>query len=176
MSSASLGVSSEEAHDVQKRYWLAYGTTLAGLMEEHDIDADRYLSYVHDIDASTYLRPNPELAEVLAALPQRKAIFTNATSDHARNILTVLDILPHFEALIGMTEVGYLCKPNPLAYERCLAAIGVDARRCMFIEDSADNLIPAQTMGMTTVLIGEPEQGQADYYLRRIEDIGTLFS
>ncbi|MCO6451804.1 MAG: pyrimidine 5'-nucleotidase [Caldilineales bacterium] len=171
-----LGVSPEEAHRVQKEYWLAYGTTLAGLMSEFQIDPDPYLDYVHDLDVTGFLGPNPALNQTLAALPQRKAIFTNASSDHARNILSTLDILPQFEALIGMAEVGYVCKPNPLAYERCLAALKVDPRRCVFIEDSAGNLPPARALGMTTVLIGEPAQGDADFYLQSVEDIHTLFA
>jgi len=45
-----LKVSPEDAQDIQKNYYKTYGTTLAGLMREHDIDPDDFLEFVHDID------------------------------------------------------------------------------------------------------------------------------
>ena len=47
--------------------------------------------------------------------------------------------------------------------------------RCLFIEDSAENLAPARELGMVTALLGPPELGEADYHLTRIEDVGSLF-
>ncbi len=170
-----LDLPAQEASAVQKRYWKAYGTTIMGLMDEHGVDPAPYLAYVHDFDARRYLQPNPRLAHMLALLPQRKAIFTNATSDHARNVLGALGVLPYFNQMVGMGEIGFVSKPHPLAYERCLALLGVAAERCLFIEDSAVNLTPARAMGMRTVLLGQPDQGEADFYLAYIEELGALF-
>jgi len=147
-----------------------------GLMCEHGLAPQPYLEYVHDFDVGRYLQPNPELAAVLATLPHRKAVFTNATSKHARNVLSALGVLAYFERLIGVEEVGYIPKPQPAAYERCLALLDVPACRCLFIEDSAVNLPPARALGMKTVLIGPKTAGEADFYLERIEHIGRLFA
>ncbi|MCP4168238.1 MAG: pyrimidine 5'-nucleotidase [Chloroflexi bacterium] len=171
----ALDLPIEQARVVQKRYWLDYGATIAGLMAEHDVDPAPYMAYVHDLDARRYLQPNGELADVLAALPQRKAIFTNATAEHARNILSALGLLLYFDVLIGMDEVDFVPKPQPESYQRCLQLLNVDAERCMFIEDSPKNLAPARAMGMWTALVGPRSDGLADYYLDRIEDIGILF-
>lgn len=170
-----LDLPTQEARVVQKRYWQAYGTTIMGLMNEHGVDPAPYLAYVHDFDARRYLQPNPRLARLLSSLPQRKAIFTNATSDHARNVLGALGVLPYFDQLVGMGEIGFISKPHPLAYERCLAILGVAADRCLFVEDSAINLPPARTLGMRTVLLGQADQGEADFYLTHIEEMGMLF-
>ena len=164
-----------DARQVQKRYWRQYGTTIMGLMAEHDVLPEPYLAQVHEVDARRYLEPNPTLAALLAVLPQRKAVFTNASSAHARNVLSALDLLPYFDPLVGMGELGYISKPQRLAYERCLAILDVAPERCLFIEDSAENLAPARELGMVTALLGPPEQGEADYYLTRIEDVGCLF-
>lgn len=172
----ALGLTPEEARIVQKRYWRQYGTTLMGLMCEHGLAPQPYLEYVHDFDVGRYLQPNPELAAVLAVLPQRKAVFTNATAKHARNVLSTLGILAYFERLIGVEEIGYIPKPQMAAYERCLALLDVPAHRCLFIEDSAVNLPPARALGMKTVLIGAETAGEADFYLERIEHIGRLFN
>ncbi len=170
-----LNLPPEEAEIVQKRYWIEHGTTIAGLMQEHDVDPVPYLADVHDIAADEHLQPNHALDAILTALPYRKAIFTNATATHARNVLEALGILDHFELLVGLDEVGYLSKPNPLAYERCLDLLGLPAERCIFIEDSPVNLAPAKAMGMVTVLVGQVEHNHADYTINRIEDIGQIF-
>ena len=171
----TLDLSADEAAAVQKRYWQTYGTTIVGLMREHDVDPAPYLHFVHDLDVAAFLQPNPALARMLQALPQRKVVFTNATSVHARNVLSALDVLDYFEALVGMEETDYVSKPDLLAYERCLALIRAAPERCLLIEDSPGNLVPAQALGMATVLVGQPQQGIADDYIDRIEDVGRLF-
>jgi putative hydrolase of the HAD superfamily len=170
-----LNLPPEEAEIVQKRYWIEHGTTLVGLMKEHGMDPAPYLADVHDVAVQDHLQPNPVLNDILTVLPYRKAIFTNATATHAQNVLEALDIVDHFEMLVGMDEVGYLSKPNPVAYERCLDMLGLPADRCIFIEDSPVNLVPARAMGMKTVLVGQAEQNHADYTINRIEDIGQIF-
>src|SRR3712207_1764221 len=67
----TLGIPEAEADRLRDTYWLRYGTTLAGLMAEHGIDPGPYLEEVHDIDFSR-LRPDPVLAERIAALPGRR--------------------------------------------------------------------------------------------------------
>jgi len=172
--SKTLGIPLAEAHEVQYRYWREYGTTIMGLIAEHGIDPTPYLHFVHDVDLTPYLQPDPQLGTALAALPQRKAIFTNATAVHARNVLARLGILDQFSLLIGLDETGYISKPHPLAYERCLSLLGVQPQQCLFVEDSARNLEPARELGMITALIGEPVNGTADFYLQRVEEVAHL--
>ena len=59
-----------EARRIQKDFFYKYGTTLRGLMEEHKIEPDAFLDYVHDIDHSP-VPSNAQLVENLAALPGR---------------------------------------------------------------------------------------------------------
>src|SRR5437763_17130615 len=44
-----LKVTHEEAFRAQKDYYRRYGTTLRGLMEEHDLDPDSFLEMVQPI-------------------------------------------------------------------------------------------------------------------------------
>ena len=44
-----LGCGPEEARRVQKAHFHEHGTTLAGLMREHDVDPHDFLADVHDI-------------------------------------------------------------------------------------------------------------------------------
>ncbi|NUQ38385.1 MAG: pyrimidine 5'-nucleotidase [Caldilineales bacterium] len=169
-----LGISPAEAARVQKHYWLNYGTTIAGLMAEYRIEPAAYLAFVHDVPLAPYLGFNPTLDALLTALPQRKAIFTNATARHAHNVLAALGVDRHFQHVVGFEEVGYVSKPHPLAYERCLALVDVSPQRCVFIEDSAVNLPPARALGMKTVLVGDGS-ADADHTIPHIEALGRLF-
>src|ERR1700761_7352841 len=62
-----LKVTPEEAFRVQKDYYRRYGTTLRGLMEEHNLNPDKFLEMVHDIDHSP-LAPAPALGAAIASL------------------------------------------------------------------------------------------------------------
>ena len=173
-----LGLPPDEAKRVQKKYWRQYGTTLAGLMAEHHVQPGPYLAYVHDFDVTPFIKPNLGLQKLLAALPQRKLIFTNASAQHAHNVLRALDVADFFEYVIGVEEVGYCPKPDKRAYERCAALTGVDPHRSMFIDDMPENLAPAREMGMATVLVGRQKgaaNGLADYHLQRIEELADVF-
>src|SRR4051812_47936004 len=45
-----LGVDAEEAHQIQKRLFREHGTTLSGLMKNHEIDPHEFLAFVHDVE------------------------------------------------------------------------------------------------------------------------------
>src|SRR5690242_3042378 len=81
-----LKLDHEAAHALRRRFFLDHGTTLRGLMIEHDIEPKRFLDYVHEIDLSPVLA-DPALAEAIAALPGRKLIFTNRTLDYAERVI-----------------------------------------------------------------------------------------
>jgi putative hydrolase of the HAD superfamily len=174
----TLNLPLDEAKKVQKHYWRTYGTTLAGLMAEHGVQPGPYLAYVHNFDVSPYMGPNPRLKALLAALPQHKLIFTNASSQHAHNVLRALEVESFFEYVIGVEEVDYLPKPDPRAYEKCLALTGVTPARSMFLDDLPENLKPAKKMGMITALVSAQNHvavEYVDYHLTRIEDLATVF-
>ncbi|MCC2108914.1 MAG: pyrimidine 5'-nucleotidase, partial [Hyphomicrobiales bacterium] len=77
-----FGLDGMSSRALQKYYYQRYGTTLRGLMSEHDITAEEFLSFVHDIDRSS-LKPDHSLAQGIAALPGRKLILTNGSREHA---------------------------------------------------------------------------------------------
>lgn len=174
----TLDLPLDEAKRLQKYYWRHYGTTLAGLMLEHQVQPGPYLAYVHDFDVSPFLAPNPRLKALLAGLPQHKLIFTNASSRHARNVLNTLEINDFFEYIIGVEDVDYIPKPDPRAYVKCRDLTGVNPERSMFIDDLIENLKPAKAMHMITVLVSPrhsaPEE-IVDFHLTRIEELADVF-
>ncbi len=174
----TLHLPPDEARRLQKKFWRQYGTTLAGLMAEYHIEPGPYLAYVHNFDVSPFMGPNPRLRALLKALPQRKLIFTNASSEHAHNVLRVLQVEDCFEYVIGVEEVDFIPKPDPLAYEKCQQKTGVDPTRSMFIDDLPENLKPAKALGMVTVLVSPSHRIKhafVDYQVTKIEELAAIF-
>ncbi|MGE5540405.1 MAG: pyrimidine 5'-nucleotidase [Gemmatimonas sp.] len=149
---ARFGVPHDAARRLQKDYWKRYGTTLKGLMLHHDIEPEEFLDFVHEIDL-TVLPDNPDLKAALERLPGRKVIFTNGPGRHAAAVLDRLGIAGHFETVFDIASFDYMPKPEEAAYRGMLAELGADPRRCALFEDTLENLAPAATLGMTTILV-----------------------
>lgn len=172
-----LKLSPVEADALRHRYLQAYGTTMRGLQLNHQIDPNDYLEFVHDIPLHEYLKPNPRLDSVLASIPQGKVIFTNASREHAENVLAVLDIRRHFVRIVDIRDMNFESKPQPTAYRRVCQMLDALPEECVLVEDNVRNLLPAKALGMTTVLVcdnsGSSQDG-VDYTIRHIEEIGNL--
>jgi len=164
----------DEAVRLRRQYYQRYGTTLGGLVAEHEVDVDHYLVYVHDISLERYLQPNLALAAMLERLPMRKSIYTNASAAHARRVLRALDVAEHFERVVGIEEVGLLNKPEPRAYDRALDLLGAEGSTAVMVEDSARNLRPAKALGMTTILVDGPSAPWVDYVVDDVLDVGDV--
>jgi len=171
-----LGLSDVEADRLRRHYFVTYGTTMRGLQIIHNIDPGDYLLKVHDIPLQEHIEPNPELDAVLAAIPQRKVVFTNSSREHAEGVLGILGIGHHFERIVDIRDMEYESKPQPGAYTRICDMLGVQPQACMLIEDNVNNLRPAKAIGMTTVLVdGDGPDTSVDHTLDRIEDLGVFF-
>ncbi len=158
-----FGLDGASARALQHYYYRRYGTTLCGLMNEGAAEPQKFLDFVHDIDRSN-LAANPALERQLAALPGRKLVFTNGSSDHALKTLVQLGIDHHFEPAFDIVAAGYLPKPAAAAYEEFFTLLGVDPQRAAMFEDIAKNLKAPHERGMATVLVA-PKPGQGDFRL-----------
>ena len=117
------------------------------------MDIHNYLDFVHDIPVESYLGPNRALAAMLAAIPLRKVIYTNATVEYSWRVLRALDVADQFERVIGIEKVGLRNKRYRDAYEQVLALLDASGPECIMIEDTAHNLWPAKAVGMTTLVL-----------------------
>jgi putative hydrolase of the HAD superfamily len=141
-----------EARALQKRYLKEFGTTLRGLMINHECPPERFLEAAHAIDYSA-VQPDPRLDAALERLPGRKLIFTNGSVEHAERVMDRLQVGRHFSGIFDIVAAGYLPKPNLAAYEGLIRTHEIQARRAALIEDLPRNLVPAAELGMTTVLV-----------------------
>ncbi len=140
------------ARKVQKDLYRDYGTTLRGLMEEYHADPHDFIDVVHDIDYSP-IEPNPVLGQMIAALPGRKHIFTNADIGHAERTIEKLGITQHFDHIFDILAADLIPKPDARPYEMFVDVFGVDAERAVMFEDMPRNLDVPKDMGMATVLV-----------------------
>jgi putative hydrolase of the HAD superfamily len=147
-----LDVDEAEAWRVQKGFFHSHGMTLPGLMAHHGVDPHDFLADVHDVDLDV-VEPHPELADLIARLPGRKFVFTNADAPYAARVLARLGLSDSFDALHDIHALGYVPKPQLPAYASLCAEHGIDPTRAVFVEDMARNLAPAKAIGMTTVWI-----------------------
>ena len=147
-----LDVDAVEAKRIQKAHFHAHGTTLAGLMKEHDVDPHHFLDDVHDIALDRVGR-DERLVRGLAKLPGRKFLFTNGDAPYARRVLDRIGIGDSFVALHDIHASELRPKPDAHGYRLLLDAHGIDASRAAMVEDMAQNLKPAKALGMTTVWV-----------------------
>ncbi|MAM13949.1 MAG: pyrimidine 5'-nucleotidase [Rhizobiaceae bacterium] len=162
-----LSLPEDEARVLQKNYYRDHGTTLQGLMINHDIDPNDFLKKAHEIDYSV-LEPNPVLGAAIKALPGRKFIFTNGSVPHAEKTAEALGILDHFDEIFDIVAAGFTPKPEADAYAKFLRRSGVDTDHAAMFEDLPRNLREPKTLGMKTVLIVPPnlEYGFAETFER----------
>lgn len=156
-----FGLDGLSARALQKHYYQRYGTTLRGLIDEHAVDADEFLAFVHEIDRSS-LAANPPLAAEIAALPGRKLILTNGSRDHALRTAAQLGLGALFEDVFDIMAANMIPKPAPEAYDAFFKKYRVDPARAAMFEDISRNLVTPRERGMTTVLV-RPREGQLDH-------------
>ena len=160
----ALSVTKEEANIVRSNMYKKYGLTLTGLMREYGIAPDEYLDYIHDV-THPELKYDEQLKLNLKNLTGRKFIYTNASKNHSKNILSVMGIEAEFEKILDIKATQYLPKPDPKSYNIMLKAFGISGDQIgnsIFIEDTAKNLRPAKSLGIKTVWI-ENEFNLKDY-------------
>lgn len=147
---STLGVDRKTADHLRQDYWARYGTTLAGLMREHDMDPSEYLVDVHDISMD-HLEPDQALAAHIKSLPGRRIVYTNGTAPYAERVLAARGLDGIFDAIYGVEHADFLPKPEREAFETIFAKDGLQTDSAAMFEDDARNLQAPHDMGMRTV-------------------------
>jgi putative hydrolase of the HAD superfamily len=165
----SLNVDKNEANRLRLHYWKTHGTTLAGLMREHDVDPTPYLTGVHDIcfDALT---PDPVLARHIAALPGRRIVYTNGSAPYAEQVLAARGLSGVFDAVYGVEHANFHPKPDRAAFETVFEKDGTDPKTAAMFEDDLRNLTVPHQMGMRTVHVA-PAPQRADHIHHHTDDL-----
>ena len=112
--------------------------------------------------------PRPEMVE---ALRRVKAKFrtgcitnnlpANAVGSRGGKSIYAAEVMVLFDHIIELAKIG-LRKPDPRIYEMMIEALGVDPKRCIYLDDLGVNLKPARAMGMTTIKVVDGAQAIAE--------------
>lgn len=122
------------------------------LVEEGDCPAP-VASALYDLMPGQW-RAVPGAVELLVGLRAhglRVGLLSNTALD-LRPRLAELGILEHLDAVLLSVEEG-LVKPDPRLFERAAGALGVHARRCVYVGDTPAADGGAVAAGMTCVLV-----------------------
>ncbi len=167
-----LALPENEAARLRRRYLEQFGTTLAGLIEEFDIDAQDYLDYVHDVPIEQLLSPNPALRTMLASIGIPRIVFTNAYLPHAQRVLEQLGIADQISQVIDIYALDFINKPKPASYAITLNLISAqDPSTVVYVDDRIANLGPAAELKMTTVLVASEPKNNTHLHIANITDL-----
>ncbi len=170
----AIGVDRAEADRLRNHYWREYGTTLAGLMAEHDLDPDPYLHAVHQVDMS-HMDADAELADHIRALPGRRIVYTNGSAPYAERVLAARGLTGLFDAIYGVEHAGYRPKPDRAAFEAIFDKDGIQADKAAMFEDDPRNLAAPHEMGMRTVHVA-PDPHKADHIHHHTDDLTAFLA
>lgn len=159
-----LGIDVDAAKELRRDYYLRYGTTMAGLMENNNLQPDEFLEFVHDIDHAV-LEKNTALADGISQLPGKRYIYTNGSRKHAEGVAGKVGVLHLFDDIFDIKDSNYIPKPHGDAFDLFLKRHDVDPLSAAMFEDLPHNLETAHELGMTTVLVhsvydDHPSQGE----------------
>ena len=171
-----LGCGPAAARRVQKAHFHAHGTTLAGLMKEHEVDPHDFLANVHDIPLDR-VKADERLASLLPRLPGRRFVFTNGDASYARRVLEAIGIHREFDDLHDIVASELRPKPDPHGYALLCERFRIDPKHALLADDMVQNLAPAKQLGMTTIWVDNgSERGNHGYDQAiidvRVTDIG----
>jgi len=148
----------ESVNAARLAYWKRYGATLLGMVKHHQVRMEDFLREAHRFeDLSTMIRAERGLGQLLKRLPGRKILLTNAPRRYSHEVLRHLGLHRHFAKHIAIEAMHVhrqlRPKPSKLLLRKLVARECISPRRCILVEDTADNLKAAKALGMRTAWV-----------------------
>ena len=150
--SKHLNVARKKANEIQRKYYKQHGTTLRGMMDNHGVDPEYFLSEVHKLDYSI-VGSNNKLNEELKKLKGRKIVYTNANLQHALDVLDRIELSNFFDYIFDIKMANYIPKPELQPYEQIINDFNLNPSTSAMFDDIAKNLVPAKKVGFTSIWI-----------------------
>jgi pyrimidine 5'-nucleotidase len=190
----TLQVDRAEANRMRVVYTERYGAALLGLARHTSIDPHDFLKVVHTFaDLPSMVHGERGLARLVAALPGRKIVLTNAPEIYARAVLAELGIERLFERVIAIEHMrdrrAWRAKPDHAMLRRAMRDAHVPLADAILVEDTRSHLKNYRRLGIRTVwIVGHlphhqradgtpaplPGTGRPHYVDRRIRSLKSL--
>lgn len=155
-----LDLASYEATVAQKDRWLIQKN-------------EEYLNYIEGMDEKEIL---PDVVRVLDFLHDKKqGIALGSASKNARPILTKLNLLEKFQAIVDGNDVT-AAKPDPEVFLKGSEALKAANKDCIVFEDSIAGVKAANRAGMVSVGVGDSNVlHEADYVFKDFSEMDNEF-
>ncbi|WP_027556033.1 HAD-IA family hydrolase [Bradyrhizobium sp. Cp5.3] len=146
-----LWVDMQENRITERQYWNIRIAEISRLFGEHWEMSD-FVRRARGNDPISVMRPEAvRTIEAAASAGKRLAILSNELDlFYGKGFTSRFPLLSGFEVVVDATYTGIL-KPDPRAYELCLAALKLSADQCVFVDDQQRNIDGAEKIGMSTV-------------------------
>jgi putative hydrolase of the HAD superfamily len=118
---------------------------------------------VHDVDPVDFLvrlaREDVQREEVVERARAirnrgiRTALVTNNVVEFGEGWRSLVPVDELFEVVVDSCHAG-VRKPDPRIFGLALAALGVPAERCVFLDDHPANVAAAESLGMRGIVVG----------------------
>lgn len=155
-----------------------YKSTLQGLIHETNINADRYLDYIHDVNLNNYLSEDNMLQKELDEIKVDKVIITDSYREFANRVLAQLGVRDYFQYIYTTEDMNYCYKKDFYEFSkvvyRCKKDMNcqdVDNGQLLMIEDNYESLLQAKKIGMKTAFISSNSNGNFDFNLKTIYEL-----
>lgn len=142
-----------QADQISERdYWMARTREVGRLVGEEWTAMETFVQRARGADPDAILRP-----EAVDAIHRAKAagcklaILSNELDlFYGADFRQRLPLLAAFDVIVDATHTGIL-KPDPRAYNACLAQLGVPAQASVFVDDQLRNVAGAELVGLPAV-------------------------
>jgi putative hydrolase of the HAD superfamily len=113
--------------------------------------------------------PRPAMVRAIRALRAKglavAALTNNWANPREEERALTADLRREFDAFVESSVVG-MRKPDPRIYLHVCAALRVDPKEAIFLDDIGSNLKAARALGMTTIKVEEPGAALAELTAR----------
>jgi len=130
-----------------EEYWTRVLATLGRSAQAADV------ATLVESDVASWTRYRDEVWDVARSfrrLGGRIGFLSNGVPEVMARIRAERQLETCFDAVIVSCEVG-VAKPDSRIYQMCLARLGVDVDRTLFVDDRVENLQGAARLGMRTL-------------------------
>ncbi|HEY8547512.1 MAG TPA: transcription antitermination factor NusB [Acidimicrobiales bacterium] len=135
-----------------EEWYAEIGATVA---EAHGVDAERIATAFSEIGWSIDESVVDLVAEV-RRLAQVPVVLLSNASTRLLDDLLVSGIASSFDAIVSSADIGSP-KPDPKAFMAAVEAAGAEPERCLFVDDTPENVAGARALGLRALQFEDVE-------------------
>jgi putative hydrolase of the HAD superfamily len=142
-----------QAREITERdYWMTRTREVGAMLGEDWTDMQTFVQRARGADAELVLRPEARDAILKAKEAGLKLAILSNELDlfYGVDFRKRFPLIEFFDVIVDATYTKIL-KPDPRAYERVLAELGLPRADCVFVDDQKKNIEGAEAVGLPHV-------------------------